>query len=238
VFISYWREAGFKLVTSVQAGVRVTRPDFWVVRVSLLGLSETSMTGMLGAIKACGLPKIRAHAGSTTKYIKQRYMGASLAKKYVNIAGGSGEEAGLRAALEWALSLGYEASLVPGPMLLASTGGLSSKLTVMPLSVSSAFAPTKALLVSAFEKAGAVVGDPDPDLDVREGAEARWTTHSLRRLADTTARRYREATGTTEAEIDIFFGWNERVLRKAMQMHYASMNTRELMALAKVTGMM
>ena len=33
-------------------------------------------------------------------------------------------------------------------------------------------------------------------------------------------------------------GWNERVLLKAMQVHYASLSTRELMALAKVTGMM
>jgi hypothetical protein len=144
----------------------------------------------------------------------------------------------VRAALEWALAQGFEASLVPGPMLLASTGGAAAKRTLMPLSVSTAFAPTKALLELAFEKAGRVEGDPDPDLDLKAGSEARWTTHSLRRLADTTARRYREVSGTSEAEIDIFFGWNERVLRKAMQMHYASMSTRELMALAKVTGFM
>jgi hypothetical protein len=110
--------------------------------------------------------------------------------------------------------------------------------TLMPLSTSSAFAPTKELLQRAFDLANAVEGDPDPDLDVRFGRATKWSTHSLRRLADTTAQRYREVTNTSEAEIDIFFGWNERVLLKAMQMHYASMSTRELMALAKVTGMM
>ena len=133
---------------------------------------------------------------------------------------------------------GFEASLIPGPMLLATTGGKSPVRTLMPLSTASTFAPTKKLLEEAAAGANAAVGDPDPDLDVRDGREAKWSTHSLRRLADTTARRYREVTGSSEAEIDIFFGWNERVLLKAMQMHYASMSTRELMALVKVTGMM
>ena len=133
---------------------------------------------------------------------------------------------------------GYEASLVPGPMLLATTGGKYPKLTLMPLSTATTFAPTKQLLQAAFEQANAVESDPDPDLDVRYGRDTKWSTHSLRRLADTTARRYKELTGTTDGEIDIFFGWNERLLRQAMQLHYASMNTRELMALAKVTGMM
>ena len=55
------------------------------------------------------------------------------------------------------------------------------------------------------------------DLDLAAGTAPKWSTHSLRRLADTTARRYREETNTTEAEIDIYFGWNERMLKKAMQ---------------------
>ena len=77
-----------------------------------------------------------------------------------------------------------------------------------------------------------------PDLDLREGEEPKWTTHSLRRLAGTTARRHREATGTTEAEIDIFFGWHEKVLLRAMQVHYALMSIRERMAKACITGWM
>ena len=238
IVTDYWREAGFQLVTSVQAGVWVTRPDFWVVRVSLLGLNEVDVHRMIGALAACSVAQVRRHAGNSAKYIRQRYMAANVAKKYVNIAGGGGEAADMRAALRWALEQGFMASLMPGPMLLATTGGRRPAMTVMPLSVSSAFAPTKALLETACERAGAVEGDPDPDLDVREGRQAKWTTHSLRRLADTTARRYREITGTSESEIDLFFGWNERVLLKAMQQHYASMSTREVMALAKVTGMM
>ena len=78
----------------------------------------------------------------------------------------------------------------------------------------------------------------DPDLDLSPGQEPRWSTHSLRRLADTIARRYMEATGTTEDQIDIYFGWHEKVLLKAMQVHYASLSIRERMQLAKITGMM
>ena len=110
------------------------------------------------------------------------------------------------------------------------------KPTLMPLSVSSTFAPMKEMLTRAHELANSLAADPD--LDLKPGDKARWTTHSLRRLADTIARRYREITGATEAEIDIFFGWNERVLLKAMQRHYAKLSIRERMALAKITGML
>jgi hypothetical protein len=238
VMVGYWRAAGMQLVTSMQAGVRVTRPDFWVVRVSLLGLDEAGAQRLVRELAGCRVLQVKRHANSSARYIRVRHAGANLAKKYVNIAGGGGADGDVREALAWAVARGFEASLVPGPLLLATTGGRSSTVTLMPLSTSSAFAPTKELLQKAFDKANAVEGDPDPDLDVRSGRDTKWSTHSLRRLADTTARRYREVTGTSEPEIDIFFGWNERVLLKAMQMHYASLSTRELMALAKVTGMM
>ena len=95
----------------------------------------------------------------------------------------------------------------------------------MPLATSSAFAPTKEILVEAHRLANMDPHDPDPDLDLcAPGKSRKWTTHSLRRLADTVARRYREVTGTTADEIDIYFGWHERVLLRAMQMHYAAMS--------------
>ena len=52
------------------------------------------------------------------------------------------------------------------------------------------------------------------------------------------ARRYREVTGVTEDEIDIYFGWHERQLLRAMQVHYATMSIRERMATARITGML
>ena len=98
--------------------------------------------------------------------------------------------------------------------------------------------PTKALLDKAYIRANCDPGNLDPDLDVRPGTAPKWSTHSLRRLADTTARRYREESGTSENEIDLYFGWNERLLKKAMQVHYASLSILERMGLAKITGWM
>ena len=57
-FAEYWRLAGFRLSTSMQNGLRVTRPDFWVLRVSLLGLSETQLEAMLAWSGTCGIGPI------------------------------------------------------------------------------------------------------------------------------------------------------------------------------------
>ena len=47
-----------------------------------------------------------------------------------------------------------------------------------------------------------------------------------------------EQTGVSEDQIDIYFGWHEKVLKKAMQVHYQSLSIRERMKLARITGMM
>ena len=57
----------------------------------------------------------------------------------------------------------------------------------------------------------------------------------MRRLADTVAQRDREAHGVSEAEIDIYFGWHERILLKEMQRHYAAMSIRDRMQKARIT---
>jgi hypothetical protein len=42
----------------------------------------------------------------------------------------------------------------------------------------------------------------------------------------------------TEAMIDLYFGWNEKLLKKAMQNHYNSFSVRERMKMATITDMM
>merc|ERR1711965_858668 len=117
---------------------------------------------------------------------------------------------------------GFMVSTTPGPLLLATTGGRLPSLKTMPLATSSVFDVTKEILDAAWRHATKDEMDPDPDLELSAGDLPRWSTHSLRRLADTVARKYMEVTGVTVDEIDIHFGWNERVLLKAMQIHYAS----------------
>ena len=176
-------------------------------------------------------------------YIRRRAVArgsSSQEKKYVNLLGGDSQSRDLRRGLELLTQLGYTARVVPGPFLLATTGGAGQRptITTMPLSVSSSFAPTKEVLTEAWRQANLDPADPDPDIDLRNGEEPKWSTHSLRRLADTVARRYREVTGVTEDEIDIYFGWHERQLLRAMQVHYATMSIRERMATARITGML
>jgi hypothetical protein len=77
--------------------------------------------------------------------------------------------------------------------------------------------------------------NPDPDLDVENGRQARWASHSLRRLANTTARRY-AVTGTSEAEIDAYMGWHEKDMHENMQRHYGAMDIRARMKQARITG--
>ena len=136
------------------------------------------------------------------------------------------------------IELGFGATIVPGPLIRATTGGRYPKPTHMPLAVSSAFAPTKALLTQAYVLANVDKMDPDPDLDVEPGRAPRWTTHSLRRGADTAARRHMGESGATEGEIDIYFGWHEKILLKSVQLHYAAMQVRVRMLLATITGYM
>ena len=233
----YWKQAGFKLRTYMQAGVKITRPDFWVVRVSLNGLGEADLYRLFRVLEKSDSREARMHLQQTRVDARTRWIAegaASREKRYVNVASGDSESKELDALLALLKERGFHASKVPGPLLLATTGGKRPVKKLMPLSTSTAFAPTKELLVKAWKE---LLGS-DPELDLAPGQEPKWSTHSLRRLADTTARRYMEVTGTSEDQIDIYFGWHEKVLLKAMQVHYASLSIRERMRLAKITGML
>ena len=239
--MAYCRAAEFKMITTVQAGVRVITPDFWVVRVSLLGLDERGLVRLLNTLSKDKSPSVSKHMEVTRVEAKRRY-GAegneSQMKKYINIASGDSTDKSLDELAARLTLFGYTAQKVPGPLLLATTGGNRQTPKLMPYSTSTASAPTKEILTKAWQ-AGFVGGrSQDVDLDLEPGAPPKWSTHSLRRLGDTVARRYRLVTGVTSDQIDIYFGWQEKVLLLAMQVHYASMSIRERMNSAKITGMM
>ena len=134
--------------------------------------------------------------------------------------------------------MGLVANVMAGPFLLATTGGRYSNYTLMPLAVGSVGGAIKEVLDGAYEVVMSDPDSPDPDIEIRAGKKPKFSTHSLRRLANTTARRYREETKTGTDEIDLYFGWNERVLLKAMQVHYAKLSIRERMATARITAKM
>ena len=241
IFMDYFKVSNFTLLTTTQAGVRVLRPDFWVVRVSLLGLGDGEFDRLMSWLRMSREYSVTQYSASTESDARRRLVarGAqSQEKKYINVASGDSKDKSLPLICEELTKMGFHATVMPGPLLLATTGGKNPKLKSMPLAVSSTFAPTKELLEKAYSKLKTNILDPDTDLDLDARREPRWTTHSLRRLADTTARRYMSMLGFTEAQVDIYFGWSEKILLKAMQLHYASLSIRERMKLAGITGML
>ena len=242
----YWEEAGFTVRTYMQQGVKVSRPDHWVVRVSLLGLhvGHASLEKLVAMVYRNGRRCTRPYARTIEVEARARaaISGVGLQKrKYINVAIGDMSEGNkwmLEETRDEMVAAGFTAEIMPGPLLIATTGGRYPKMKTMPLAVGSTFKPTKELLVMAHEKANADPMDPDPDLELAPGEVPKWSTHSLRRLADTVARRYRKEMEVTEAQIDIYFGWQERLLKKAMQVHYEGLSLLARMALAKITGML
>ena len=242
IYADYFKLAGIDTTTTWHQGIKVTRPDFWVVRVSLLGKSLDELEKLWRELRVSGVcASARHHARESEMKGRSRAVAigkSSQEKKYINVAGGRGADVGMGQLVTALTVLGFHATVVKGPLLLASTGGRAPRVTLMPLSTSTTFAPMKEILTAAYEAANSDPADRDPDLDLQVGQAPKWSTHSLRRLADTVARRDRETNGTTEAEIDIYFGWHERILLREMQVHYAALNVKERMKQAKITGSM
>ena len=90
----------------------------------------------------------------------------SQAKKFINVACGVGSDSALVALKDALVACGFTASVAPGPLLAATTGGRRPKPTLMPLAVSSTFANTKSVLTQAYVAANVNPVDPDPDLDL------------------------------------------------------------------------
>ena len=231
----YWARAGMATDRTEQAGLVVESPDYWVVRVSLVGVA--SLGGLETALRSDPCARIRADATAVIAKAKTR-LGMTgpqkQSKRYVNVAAGRLADPRNQALSARLGSLGFQAQIVPGPLLLATTGGGLGRPTHMPLSVAAAAGPTKELLTLAAAEVAARPGG-DKDLDVERGRAPHWSSHSLRRLADTVARRDQQANGVEDAEIDLYFGWHEAILLKEMRRHYAAYQLRERIKQARIT---
>ena len=98
-------------------------------------------------------------------------------------------------------------------------GGDPKRLTHMPLKPGSSYAHVPKALQEAYElnRAAGVV-DPEEDL---AGAETpHYGNHGNRRHSDKVARDTMAITGSSEGDIDDFFGWDQRQRQKKSQLHY------------------
>ena len=96
----------------------------------------------------------------------------------------------------------------------------------MPLDPSTTYGTLHKLLDEAYALANPT-GDPDPWLDLQGLDEPLWGHHSFRRCADSVARATMSQTGATEDDIDLTFGWQEKMYNQRMQYHYATRFNRE-----------
>ena len=231
-----WRESGFELVEEMREGMRIIRPDYFVLRVSILGITHTMLADLRSRLLACKVPGIAELRTYSARKLVERAHNENDGeeKKYVNIAGGT--KRSLEPCVEWLASTGFGrfGRVVPGPLLRATEG---KRITNMPLQPGSAYAHLSKAMEKAYF-ASRAMGDDDQELDLgnHEPDKPRIGHHWARRKADQVARDTRDVTNTSEELIDEYFGWNQKQAKRKQQLHYAG--SAELLKLARVTMML
>ena len=112
-------------------------------------------------------------------------------------------------------------------------------LTLMPLSSAALTGGKMREYLVAAAQASAAMEDPDPDLivppDRIDSPLTKWSSHSLRRLADTRMRRHCQERGIPLSKVDAFLGWKQAEHRLDMQEHYDADSLRARMETARAT---
>ena len=238
---AYWRQAGFEVKTRKEGNYLITGPNYYVVRLSLVGLSTSRESDVKKIelvhrlMQRSASREARRWADFSLLRAKERLTGNSLDKKYINLVGGTFDSSELGSVLNELTKAGMAdyASLVPGPLMRA-THGKDMGFSHMPLQPSSTYSMLHKCFPRAYELANAE--SADTELDLRGLLKPLWGHHSARRGADTKARDTMHITGATERDIDLVFGWNEAMYRAIMQLHYESNTQRDRRAM--VTSMM
>jgi len=226
----YWRV--MELPTKVvQHGVYgVERADWFVVRLGLKGLNFAEwITGgkleRLLTLASGHCPMMRNHMSKSLSYAAERIEadgGGSEVKKWVNVAGGREGSPMLDRVVRVLRDAGLIASLVPGPFLIASSGGGHAKPTLLPIASSSVSSNVSKHLKLSMLWANEDPSNPDPDCSMsnEELHKAKYGSHGMRRLADTESIRYADAHGIDKKRINMRMGWKEAELAHDSQTHY------------------
>ena len=223
----YWKLAGMEAITRREGYYTETRPDYWVVRFSLLGASEGMLAELESILSSSKISSVRKLAGNSMYYARMR---SKLKhdvedKSYVNVAGGRRDSVEIQQTVKELHRAGFgsRVRVTLGPLIRATSG---SSLTHMPLSPDSTYKLIHSVMDDAYRMANSQELGPDPELDLMGALEPHWTHHSWRRFADKVARDTRKETGVSDTDIDLFFGWLEAFYRKLMQLHYAGRTDR------------
>ena len=225
-FAAYWAEVGIATSTSIQGLYQVTRPDYWVVRVSLLGMLPRQVQALKDAQLNSSFDEVRKMARYHIEVIGRR---ATLqhdaeAKAYVCLMGGRRTSSIMARFVAELRQAGFGAfiSMAEGPLLRSTSG---TRMTNMGLSPTTTYGQLGAAMETAYALANRP-GDPDPELDLAGAKAPKWGNHSWRRFADKVARQTKATTLATDVDIDRFFGWLEAQYEKMMALAYMGREER------------
>ena len=222
----YWAECKWEALTWVEGGYEVTSVDYYVARVSMLGMTPKQLDAVEALLKSSEVAAVRRAATATMARARSRYTAKlSKDKRYVNVIGGTANSHDIgQVALEFERAgLGTFVSVVEGPLLRSTDGNTVSH---MPLDPSTTYTTLHAIMDEAYARSNPD-GDPDPWLDLQGLDDPLWGHHSFRRCADTVARSTMARTGVSEQDIDRVFGWLEAMYSQRMQYHYETRFNRD-----------
>ena len=224
-----WRLSGFTVREMTEDGMTVHRPDYWVLRLSLLGMQndtgKRSLKRLMTLVTNTGERAIAEGRSWILQYLRERYTAQTTSEEtmYVNIAGGTRDCSAISEAKAWLEEHGYGVfitpGVVPGPLLRATMRGNPKRLTHMPLKPGSSYAHVPKALQEAYEQNRAA-GVVDPEEDLAGAETPHYGNHGNRRHSDKVARDTMAITGSSEGDIDDFFGWDQRQRQKKSQLHY------------------
>ena len=211
------------------------RPEYSVVRVSLLDMPEDVYLAFVREAKKAREAVIVEQRAAILKYAKDRREARTLGeeKRYVNITGGRRGGPQVQAAMAWLAERGWGrfGRVIHGPLLRASLGKLITHMPLEESGVANHVVMAMRMARELIEAEGLV----DPEFDTQLGAI--WGTHSLRRQADRVATRTRGDTGATVKQVNAVFGWELKKMREEMQLWYAGLDRLQRLELARVTMM-
>ena len=227
----YWRLTGVEVTDpslAFEGGYGVEQPNYYVVRLSLLGLvaeDGAARVQVLGRILGRSeSAEVRKWASFSELRAAQRRTAGSMDKRYVNVVGGAWDCRDIRVACLELERAGFgQIQIVPGPLIRSTYGKMG--FTHMPVTPQSTYDSLHKIMDKAFAEVNR--NSPDPELDLDGLASPLWGHHSFRRFADTVARQTMELTGATEQDIDLIFGWMEAFYSAKMQVHYQATFVRE-----------
>ena len=121
-----WAEMGARVVTVHRGGLEVSYANHYALRVGLHGVDDYIISRMLQNIAVSWCRSAKIHATTTSIYAARRAHASgkgSETKKWVYVAAGRGDDTSMEQLRLEMQSLGLIVTLVPAPLITASTGG-------------------------------------------------------------------------------------------------------------------